>query len=93
MKSYVDDYRRKRDLMYEGLVAAGYSVVKPGGSFFIYPEVPGGDDLEFCELALANKLVIVPGRNFSRRSSHVRVSLAASDETIERGLEVFRKLR
>jgi aspartate aminotransferase/aminotransferase len=93
MKPYVDDYRRKRDLMYNGLVEAGYSVVKPGGSFFIYPEAPGGDDLEFCELALANKLIIVPGRNFSRRSSHVRVSIGAPDETIERGLEVFRKIR
>jgi aspartate aminotransferase/aminotransferase len=93
MTSYVDDYRRKRDLMYDGLVAAGYEVIKPGGSFFIFPEVPGGDDLEFCERALSNKLIVVPGRNFSRRSSHVRVSIAAPDETLERGLEVFRKLR
>jgi aspartate aminotransferase/aminotransferase len=93
MAPYVDDYRKKRDLIYNGLVSAGYNVVKPGGSFFIYPEVPGGDDLKFCERALAEKLVVVPGRNFSRRSSHIRVSFGAPDETIERGLEVFRKLR
>ncbi len=93
MKPYVDAYRKKRDLMYNGLVSAGYDVVKPQGSFFIYPEAPGGNDIEFCERALSNKLVIVPGRNFSRRSTHVRVSLAASDETLERGLEVFRKIR
>ena len=93
MTSYVDDYRRKRDLMYNGLVAAGYDVVKPGGSFFIFPEVPGGDDLEFCERALSNKLIVVPGRTFSRRSSHIRVSIAAPDDTLEHGLEVFRKLR
>ncbi|MFQ6104992.1 MAG: pyridoxal phosphate-dependent aminotransferase [Candidatus Glassbacteria bacterium] len=93
MKQYVDDYRRKRDFMYEGLVASGYEVVKPGGSFFIYPRVPWGDDLEFCERAIADKLIIVPGRNFSRRLSHVRVSIAAPDETLERGLEVFCRLR
>jgi len=56
IKSYVDDYRRKRDLMYDGLVAAGYNVVKPGGSFFIFPEVPVGDDLEFSERALISRL-------------------------------------
>jgi len=93
MKPYVDDYRRKRDLIFNGLVAAGYDVVKPSGSFFIYPEVPGGDDLDFCERALANKLIVVPGSHFSRRSSHIRVSFGTEDETIERGLEVFRKLR
>ncbi len=92
MTSRVESYRRKRDLMYDGLVAAGYNVVKPGGSFFIYPEVPGGTDLEFCERAITNKLVVVPGRSFSRRSSHVRISFAAPDETLERGLEVLSKL-
>jgi aspartate aminotransferase/aminotransferase len=92
MKSHIESYGRKRDLIYEGLVAAGYKVVRPGGSFFIFPEVPGRDDIDFCKEALANKLVVVPGRNFSRRTSHVRVSFAAPDETLERGLEVFRKL-
>lgn len=96
MKSRVESYRRKRDLMYDGLVAAGYNVVKPGGAFFIYPEVPGGEggdnDIEFCERALTNKLVVVPGRTFSRRSSHIRISFAAPDETLERGLEVLAKL-
>jgi len=92
MTAHVDDYRRKRDFMYDGLTAAGYDVVKPSGSFFMFPEVPGGD-LEFCERALARKLIVVPGRTFSRRSTHVRVSIAAPDETLERGLEVFRELR
>ena len=92
MTPYVDAYRRKRDLIYNGLVAAGYEVVKPRGSFFIYPEAPGRDDVEFCRKALANGLAIVPGSNFSRRSTHVRVSFGAPDEALERGLEVFRKL-
>ncbi len=97
-RSRVESYRRKRDLMYDGLVAAGYNVVKPGGAFFIYPEVPGGEgggggnDLEFCERAITNKLVVVPGRTFSRRSSHIRISFAAPDETLERGLEVRARL-
>ncbi len=78
--------------MYDGLVSAGYDVVKPGGSFFIFPEVPGGNDVEFCERALANKLVVVPGRAFSSSTGYFRISFAASDETLERGLEVLSRL-
>jgi aspartate aminotransferase/aminotransferase len=92
MGAQVAAYRRKRDLVYDGLVAAGYQVVKPGGSFFMYPQVPWGDDLEFCECALANKLIVVPGRSFSRRATHFRLSFAAPDDTLERGLEVLARL-
>ena len=92
MRPQVESYRRKRDLVYDGLVAAGYTVVKPGGSFFIYPKAPGGNDLEFCDRALANKLVVVPGRAFSNRSEYFRISFAAPEEDLERGLEVLAKL-
>jgi len=92
MSAQVASYRRKRDLMYRGLVAAGYDVVEPGGSFFIFPRVPWGDDVAFYEAALAQKLLVVPGRAFSRRTTHVRISFAAPDETLERGLEVLAQL-
>ncbi len=93
MRPQVENYRRKRDFIYDGLVAAGYTVVKPGGSFFIYPKAPGGNDLEFCDRALANKLVVVPGRAFSNRSDYFRISFAAPEEDLERGLDVLAKLR
>ena len=92
MKPQVESYRRKRDRVYQGLVSAGYDVVKPGGSFFIFPEVPGGNDVEFCERALANNLVVVPGRAFSSRTGYFRISFAASDETLDRGIEVLSQL-
>ena len=31
-------YERKRNLLYNGLVAAGYDVVKPGGAFYLFPQ-------------------------------------------------------
>ena len=42
MRPYVEEYRINRDFIYGGLVAAGYEVVKPGGSFFIYPQGTSG---------------------------------------------------
>jgi len=88
----IDSYRKKRDMMYEGLIAADYNVAKPAGSFFMFPTTPWGDDMTFCEKALEEKLILVPGRSFSRRKIHFRLSFAASDATLERGLEALRRL-
>ena len=38
------------------------------------------------------QLLIIPGNVFSRRDTHFRISYAASDATIERGIEALRKL-
>jgi len=87
----IDGYRRKRDLIYEGLKDK-YNVVKPKGSYFIFPEVPGGDGDAFVERALENNLFIIPGSVFSRKKSNVRISFAASEENLLKGIEILRKL-
>lgn len=84
-------YRRKRDLIYEG-IKDRFNVVKPRGAYYIFPETPGGDGDAFVEKALANNLFIIPGSVFSRRKSNVRISFAANDETILRGIDILRRL-
>ncbi len=42
MSSYIAAYRKKRDRVVGGLKEAGYNVVKPGGAFYVFPEVPKG---------------------------------------------------
>src|SRR5262245_5845174 len=88
---YCDDYRRKRDLVYAGL-ADRYEVVKPGGAFYIFPKAPRGQGSEFVKRAVEKQLLIIPGNIFSRADTHFRISYAASDETIHRGIEVLRRL-
>ncbi|MCP3993713.1 MAG: aminotransferase class I/II-fold pyridoxal phosphate-dependent enzyme [bacterium] len=92
LSANVAAYRRKRDIICDGLTAAGYEFSRPRGAFFVYPRVPSGDDLQFCERALEQKLIVVPGRAFSRRTTHFRISFAVSDETLERGIEVLKRL-
>ncbi len=87
----IGEYRRKRDLIYEG-IKDKYAVVKPRGSYFIFPEVPDGDGDAFVEKALGKRLFIIPGSVFSRRKSHVRISFAANDDTLAKGIEVLRNL-
>ena len=42
--------------------------------------------------AIKHNLLIIPGNIFSTRDTHFRISYAAADATIERGIEVLRKL-
>ena len=42
--------------------------------------------------AIENNVLIIPGNIFSRRDTHFRISYAASDETIYRGIDVLRDL-
>ncbi|MDP8235596.1 MAG: pyridoxal phosphate-dependent aminotransferase [Candidatus Erginobacter occultus] len=88
-----NDYRKKRDLVYSSLKEFGYRLEKPGGAFYIFPECPWGTDEEFTAEAIKNKLLIIPGSVFSERNTHFRISYAAEDETIRRGLEVLKKIR
>jgi aspartate aminotransferase/aminotransferase len=91
MQPHIDDYRRKRDLLVAGL-RDHYELETPGGAFYAFPKVPSGTASDFVARAIENELLIIPGNIFSRRDTHFRISYAASDETIERGIEVLREL-
>ena len=90
--AFFDAYRCKRDMIYEGLKDAGYEVQKPGGAFYIFPKAPWGTDHEFVAEAIRNELLIIPGSVFSEKTTHLRISYAAADETIRAGLEVLQRL-
>jgi len=86
-----DAYRRKRDLVHDGLKER-FNVVKPGGAFYIFPEAPGGSGSAFVEKAIANNVLVIPGGVFSDQDTHFRISFAAPDETLEEGVEVLNLL-
>jgi len=84
----VDGYRRKRDLLYEGL-RGNFELVRPGGAFYAFVKAPGGAATEFVERAIKNNVLIIPGNVFSERDTHFRISYATSDERIEQGAEIL----
>jgi aspartate aminotransferase/aminotransferase len=91
VQSHIDDYRRKRDLVTAGL-AEHYEFVRPGGAFYVFPKAPWGTGEQFVHRAIEHKLLVIPGNIFSERNTHFRVSYAAPDATLERGIDVLRKL-
>jgi aspartate aminotransferase/aminotransferase len=87
----IEDFRERRNMIYEGL-SERFRVVKPGGAFYIFPEAPGGSGTRFVARAIEAGVLIIPGGVFSERDTHLRISYAASRETIRRGLEALNKL-
>jgi len=93
MRPANDDYRKRRDFIYNGLVNAGYRTPKPGGAFYIFPEAPNGDGGVFVSEAIKRNLLIVPGSVFSARNTNFRISFAASPEKLAAGLRVLEDLQ
>jgi len=91
MSAHVTAYRRKRDMIYDGL-ADLYETARPGGAFYIFPRVPWGTGTEFVTRAVAENLLVIPGNIFSRQDTHFRISYAADDAVIARGIEVLRRM-
>ena len=84
-------YQAKRDLIYDGL-KDNFEVNKPDGAFYIFPKAPWGSDQEFVEEAIKNNLLIIPGRVFSERTTHFRISYAAPEDTLKRGIDILNRL-
>jgi aspartate aminotransferase len=85
-------YRKKRDLLYDGLTGIGYSMVKPGGAFYLFPKSPIADDQKFVRMALEKNLLLVPGSGFGT-AGYFRIAYCTiDDEDIERSLSVFEQV-
>lgn len=92
MSATYEAYRRKRDLIVKGLSDL-YDLAAPGGAFYVFPKAPWGTGTQFVEKAITEHgLLIIPGSVFSRRDTHFRISYAADDETIARGIDILRRM-
>lgn len=87
----VDEYRRKRDFMVKEL-SSEFEIGDAGGAFYLFVKAPWGTASEFVAEAIRNDLLIIPGNVFSQRDTHFRISYAAEDRTLERGVEVLKRI-
>jgi LL-diaminopimelate aminotransferase len=87
VKENLKAYRKRRDLMVDGLVKLGLDVEKPKGTFYLWVHV-GGDEGSFCERALDAGVVVTPGRGFGEHGNgFVRIALTQPDEKLRACLE------
>ena len=69
-----------------------FELVKSEGAFYLFPRAPWGSGTEFVSECIRNNLLLIPGNVFSRADTHFRLSYAANDRTIDRGLEILNRL-
>lgn len=90
-----EEYRQRRDYVYDRLVAMGLDVVKPEGAFYIFPSIEkfGLPSFEFAIRMLEEaRVAVVPGDSFSSYGEgYVRLSYAYSMEQLEEGLNRMEK--
>lgn len=91
MTADITIYETNRNLLYNGLREIGFDVVKPDGTFYIFPKTLEEDDIAFCERAKQYDILIVPGTGFGC-PGHARISYCVPTERIQRALTAFAKL-
>jgi aspartate aminotransferase len=79
---------RRRDVLSAALTAAGFAVVPPEGTFYLFARWPAGDP-EALWNALADRDVFVLPGSLIDAQDCLRISLTASDAMVERALPAF----
>jgi aspartate aminotransferase len=89
--SDIEPYRTNGEMLYKGLIEAGFTCVRPQGAFYLFPKCLEDDDYAFCERAKKYDLLIVPGTDFGC-PGYFRASYCINRDTIRRSLPLFKKL-
>ena len=89
--SDISTYAKNGQMLYQGLIDAGFSCVKPQGAFYLFPKALEEDDYAFCERAKKYDLLLVPGADFGC-PGYFRAAYCIKTETIERSLPLFKQL-
>lgn len=87
----VAEYKQKRDRLVAGL-RGHFEFVTPGGAFYLFPQAPKGQASEFVSRAVERNLLLISGNTFSQRDTHFRISAAADDQVLEKGIAILRDL-
>lgn len=78
-------YETNMELLYKELCRLGFTCVKPGGTFYIFPRALEEDAKAFCRKALDYDLVLVPGDTFGA-PGYFRMAYCIDTEKVQRSL-------
>lgn len=83
-------YETNMNLIYDELVSLGFTCVKPGGTFYIFPKALEEDSKAFSEKAKKYDLMLVPGDSFGC-PGYFRMSYCIDTEKVKRSLAALRR--
>jgi aspartate aminotransferase len=94
VRGMVDEFRARRDLMFQEFQSLpGFHVIPPAGAFYFFPRYdPGLRSDEFAERLLTEaKVAVTPGAAFGEAGEgHLRFSYACSRDDIRKGMDRVR---
>jgi aspartate aminotransferase len=83
-------YETNMNIIYNELVDLGFEVVKPGGTFYIFPKALEEDSITFCQKAMKYDLVLVPGDSFGCQG-YFRMAYCIETDKVKRAMVALRK--
>ena len=83
-------YETNMNLLYDALTGIGFDVVRPGGTFYIFPKALEDDAVAFCMKAKEYDLILVPSDSFGV-PGYFRMAYCIDTEKVKRSIPVFEK--
>ena len=90
MTSDLSVYETNMNLIYNELKDLGFTCVKPGGTFYIFPKALEEDAKIFCQKALKYDLILVPGDTFGA-PGYFRMAYCIDTDKVKRSLAALRR--
>ena len=78
-------YETNMNIIYDTLIDLGFTVVKPGGTFYIMPKALEESSIEFCKKAKDYDLIFVPTDGFGA-PGFFRMAYCIDTEKVERAM-------
>lgn len=83
-------YEKNMNILYETLTGLGFTCVKPGGTFYIFPKALEEDAKLFCQKAKNYDLILVPGDGFGC-PGYFRMAYCIDTEKVERSFAAIKR--
>ncbi|MCL9817277.1 pyridoxal phosphate-dependent aminotransferase [Natronocalculus amylovorans] len=79
-------FKKRRDILVDGLESHGIAVPTPKGAFYAMPEVPDG----FVEECIDRGVILVPGEAFGEHGAgYARISYATDEKQLREAIEIM----
>ena len=83
-------YETNMNILYDELTALGFEIIRPDGTFYMFPKVPEADAVAFSKKAMKHDLILVPGDSFGA-PGYFRIAYCVDTQKVERSLDAFRR--
>lgn len=83
-------YETNMNLLYDGLTRLGFDIVRPGGTFYMFPKALEADANAFSRKALQYGLVLVPSDTFGV-PGYFRIAYCTDTKKVVRSLDAFER--